>query len=159
MQIGVHPSSVRPLLPHDDFVRLVPVALAGPPQRLERRREAGGGGRRRGGGLQGGRGHCCELTNTPMSSRTASIASRSATHVSPRAVIRDRWVPALAALGRDDSGAWVGSASPPPLRRKVSGRIFDSLPEREQRLLVERLADQLQPERQTLPVHSRRHRG
>src|SRR6185369_17688645 len=37
------------------------------------------------------------------------------------------WVPALAALGRDDSGAWVGRESPPLLRREMSGRLLYSL--------------------------------
>src|SRR5260370_2147077 len=39
---------------------------------------------------------------------------------------------------------------PPRLRRKPSRRVLDHLPEREQRLLVERAADELQAERQPL---------
>src|SRR5258705_3120235 len=40
VQIGVHPGGVAAVLVHDELVRLVPVALAGPPQGGQRRRTA-----------------------------------------------------------------------------------------------------------------------
>ena len=43
-------------------------------------------------------------------------------------------------------------------RREAAGRVLDHLAEREQRLLVERPADQLQAERQALAVEPGRHR-
>src|SRR6266852_3897431 len=39
---------------------------------------------------------------------------------------------------------------PPPLRRKPPRSLLDDVAEREQRLLVERAADELEPERQAL---------
>src|ERR1700710_2748559 len=54
---------------------------------------------------------------------------------------------------------WRGNPSslPPALRREPAGFLLDHLAEREQRLLVERTPDQLQPERQTLRVLARGH--
>ena len=40
VQIGVHPGGVRAFVVHDDLVRLVPVALGGPPQGFERGQES-----------------------------------------------------------------------------------------------------------------------
>src|SRR5712671_6992532 len=40
VQIGVHPGGVAAVLVHDELVRLVPVALARPPQGGQRRRTA-----------------------------------------------------------------------------------------------------------------------
>ena len=38
VKIGVHPGGIAPGFVHDDAMRLVPVAVLRPPQRLERRR-------------------------------------------------------------------------------------------------------------------------
>src|SRR5438105_12225155 len=51
------------------------------------------------------------------------------------------------------------SLSPPPLRREPAGGVLDHLTEREQRVLVERAADQLQAKRQALAVEAGRHRN
>jgi hypothetical protein len=49
--------------------------------------------------------------------------------------------------------------APPGLSLKISGRLLDHRAEREQRRLLERPADQLQPERQALRVEAARHRN
>src|SRR5580704_8207736 len=49
------------------------------------------------------------------------------------------------------------SALPPALRDEPAGRLLDDRPEREQCLLIERPADQLQAERQPLSVEAGRH--
>src|SRR5580704_19608728 len=49
--------------------------------------------------------------------------------------------------------------APPRLSLKISCRLLDDRTEREQRLLLERPADQLQAERQTLRVEAARHRN
>src|SRR5262245_2243293 len=55
------------------------------------------------------------------------------------------------------NAAGVIVLAPPPLGREASGGVFDHLTEREQRLLVERPADELQTERQALAVEACRH--
>src|SRR5437867_2589234 len=54
---------------------------------------------------------------------------------------------------------WRGNppSLPPPRRREAAGRLLHDLAEREQRLLVEWTADQLQAERQALRVLAGRH--
>src|SRR5580692_12731656 len=47
--------------------------------------------------------------------------------------------------------------APPGLSLKTSRRLLDHRAEREQRFLLERPADQLQAERQALPVETARH--
>src|ERR1700722_13743447 len=49
--------------------------------------------------------------------------------------------------------------APPPFSLKISCRLLNDRTEREQRLLVERPADQLQAERQALRVEATRHRN
>src|SRR5882672_6480239 len=51
------------------------------------------------------------------------------------------------------------SLSPPALRREPAGGVLDHLAEREQCLLIERAADQLQAKRQALAVEAGRHRN
>src|ERR1700709_1888428 len=57
VQIGMHPGGVAAVLVHDELVRLVPVALAGPPQGGERRPTATRRGLRTQGPLEFGEGH------------------------------------------------------------------------------------------------------
>src|ERR1700722_7989848 len=49
--------------------------------------------------------------------------------------------------------------APPPFSLKISCRLLEERTEREQRLLLERPADQLQAERQALRVEATRHRN
>src|SRR6185295_3964228 len=51
------------------------------------------------------------------------------------------------------------SLGPPSLRCEPAGGLLDHLAKREQRLLIERTADQLQAERQALAVEAGRHRN
>src|SRR2546423_12899883 len=52
------------------------------------------------------------IVDAQVSSRTASIASRSGTHVPPHSILAERWVPGLAALARDDSRACCVALAP-----------------------------------------------
>src|SRR5687767_8378556 len=55
---------------------------------------------------------------------------------------------------------YVRALRPPPLRhREPPGGVLDHLAGAEQSLLVERLGDELQPERRALPGQPRRHRN
>src|SRR2546429_4631477 len=47
---------------------------------------------------------------------------------------------------------------PPPFRREMPRRLLDHVAERKQGLLVERAADQLQPEREAVAVEACRNR-
>src|ERR1700691_3405900 len=56
-------------------------------------------------------------------------------------------------------GLWIAAtvSAPPRCGVKTSGRLLDDGAEREQRLLLERPADELQPERQALGVEAAGH--